>query len=123
MMNKDIDWEDLPRRSTPIFRKDKHLSTALIITEIEYMLQNKDNPRGIKREHRELLQKIKDKEYLISEHFIPWFMKAWRDMASTHLPLTPLTTAIKVAHHTTRISVKDYTGQKCNLDLELTRDC
>lgn len=31
------------------FRRDTHLSSAITITEIEYLITNKDNPQALKR--------------------------------------------------------------------------
>ncbi|AYW51538.1 L polymerase RdRp [Formica fusca virus 1] len=108
----------------PIFRKDRHLSSALIATEIDYMLKNKDNPKGLKREHRELLDHLNKTQASIkdSKDFIPWVAKEWVNIAFTNEPLTGLTTALKVASEALRISLQDYAGIGHRLHIKPTKD-
>lgn len=122
-MQEDINWEELTTPlSQTLFRKDRHLSTALITSEIKYVVDNQNNPLGLKREHRDLLARIKGGNVTVlpSEAFIPWFATNWKKTGDTNKPLTPLTTALKVASHATRISIKDYVGHEHTPDFSLT---
>lgn len=78
----DKSMEDLPdvevkKSPNPIFRKDRHLSSALLVTEIEYMLTYKNTPRALKREHVELLQDMEKRKCTLTLpcHFNSWCMK------------------------------------------------
>lgn len=108
----------------PIFRKDRHLSSALVATEIDYMLTNRTNPRGLKREHRELLEHLEESQAtpLPSKDFIPWVAKEWKNLASTGESLAGLTTAMQVACEALRISLVDYAGLSYRLQLIPTHD-
>lgn len=98
------------RRRVPIFRKDRHLSSALLTSEIQYMLQNKDNPRGLKKEHRALLARISDPTTVVrpSVDFISWSAREWQNFAQRGQPITPLTASLRVASEALRVSLKDY---------------
>lgn len=96
--------EDLPgvtyhKVHQSIFRKDRHSSSALFTTEIEYMLKYQDNNKALKREHRELLAKLKERNasHLPCGDFIPWFMRNLASFGVTNEAITFLTTALKVA--------------------------
>lgn len=104
------------RRRQPLFRKDRHLSSALVTTEIDYLIAQKTNPRGLKKEHIQLWDHIttKQAEYKTSENFLSWAIVNWMNFTHTQKALTKLTTALKIAQHALRISVKDYTGQTIN---------
>lgn len=70
--NKQLEQENggineelsLRARNPPIFWKGRHLSTVLPITEIEYLFQNKENPKALKREHRELLETLEERKVM-----------------------------------------------------------
>lgn len=123
-MMEDLLEEDeglqIKRRHQPLFRKDRHLSSALITTEIDYLIAQKDNPKGLKREHIT----SKSTEYMTSKEFLSWAIVNWQDFCHTQDPITKLTTALKIAQHALRISVKDYTSHYINRhitpSLELT---
>ena len=48
------------KRTPPIFRKDQHLFTALLFTEIDYYLKYQNESEKIKREHRLLSHDAQD---------------------------------------------------------------
>ncbi|KAE9536190.1 hypothetical protein AGLY_007413 [Aphis glycines] len=60
-----------------VFRKDRYLSSALLITEIKYMFENEDNPQALKHEHRALLQNLRCKKLTLvrPELFYSWCME------------------------------------------------
>lgn len=100
----------IEKERRPLFRKDRYLSSALLTSEIDYLLTYRANKRALKKEHIQLLEKVErsDARVLKSEGFLPWAFKNWRYMGVSTEPLTPLTTALKVAEHALRISQKDY---------------
>jgi len=59
-----------------VFRKDRHLTSALIITEIEYMLANRHNERALKTEHRMLIAHLDAQSLTVThpELFYSWCM-------------------------------------------------
>ena len=61
----------------PIFRKEKHLSTALLTSEIDYYDQYKKYPEKIKHEHRQQFAETGDKHYKSSKEFIPNFLRSF----------------------------------------------
>ncbi|AWI42881.1 RNA-dependent RNA polymerase [Formica exsecta virus 4] len=108
----------------PIFRKDRHLSSALTDTEISYMLSNRNNPKGLKREHRELLEHVErvNATILNSKSFIPWIANEWTNLSSTSESLAGLTTALQVASEALRVSILDYMGLSHCLHIKPTRE-
>ncbi|QPB73978.1 RdRp [Hymenopteran orino-related virus OKIAV85] len=110
----------IKRQHDPLFRKDRHLSSALVTTEIEYMWQNKTNPKGLKREHRELIEDLKDETPLSSQEFIPLMLHNRHDLAYTKRPLTELSTCMHIAANALRVSLVDYLGYADRLPCELT---
>ncbi|KAL0105524.1 hypothetical protein PUN28_016888 [Cardiocondyla obscurior] len=98
----------------PIFRKDRHLSSALVTSEIEYMLLHKENPREVKREHRELLAHVESTraQILHSKDFFSWAMVEWKNFSYNKESLTGLTSALRVAQEALRISTLNYTGME-----------
>jgi len=99
---------------TPIFRKDRYLSTAVITTEIEYLLRFRNNPRALKKEHRDLLEYLGKMSATIHANFISWTMIEWRNLGFSTRILAGLTTAMRVAQHATKVSVLDYRASSCN---------
>ncbi|CAH2236868.1 jg23224 [Pararge aegeria aegeria] len=59
-------------RRPPIFRRDRHLASALARGEIDYLLSQWDNPRGLKREHHLLKRDTKNVTFLPSDQYIHW---------------------------------------------------
>lgn len=53
-MNMDL-LPDVEIRRNVVFREDRHLSSALLSGELDYIMAHKDNPRTLKDEHRLLL--------------------------------------------------------------------
>lgn len=72
------DLPDVEVRTTsePIFRKDRHLSSALVMTEIEYMLHYETNPRALKKEHHMLLAELRGDSLTLvpPESLYAWYM-------------------------------------------------
>jgi len=100
----------IEKERKPLFRKDRHLSSALLTSEMDYLLTYRANKRALKKEHIQLLEKVEklDARILGSEGFLPWAFKNWRHMGASTELLTPLTTALKIAEHALRVSHKDY---------------
>ncbi|UDL13960.1 MAG: RNA dependent RNA polymerase [Xiangshan Nyami-like virus] len=105
---------------TPIFRKDRHLSSALLTTEIEYLLANRTNDRGLKREHKNLLEDLGEKEALDSSLFLGMGFK-WLDLlASPKCTTQELTTCLHIATQALRISTLDYVNNESHVLASLT---
>ncbi|OAD55198.1 hypothetical protein WN48_05223 [Eufriesea mexicana] len=98
---------------TPIFRKDRHLSSALLVSEIDYLLKNKDNPYTLEREHRSLLASLDEKQYTVlsSDKFIPRCLRHKEVLSHSKVPLNELTTRLLIAQTALKVSSKDYYGQ------------
>jgi len=96
------------------------LSSALVTTEIDYLIAQRENPRGLKKEHIQLWDRInaKQAEYKTSENFLSWAIVNWMDFTHTQEALTKLTTALKIAQHALRVSIKDYVNQ--TMDIHIT---
>lgn len=97
-----------------VFRKDRHLSSALIITEIEYMFENEENPRALKHEHRALLQHLRSERYKLShpDQFYSWCMQqALGDHGVSHINVTELMTLFRASERGYRLSHQDWTFQ------------
>lgn len=59
-------------RRPPIFRRDRHLASALTRGEIDYLLSQWNNPRGLKKEHHLLKRDTKNVTFLPSDQYIHW---------------------------------------------------
>lgn len=86
--------------------------SALITTEIDYLLKNRSNPAALKKEHRALLDALKkdNPKTLSSDGFFAWAFEHWEDFRGRMSTAAAFTTAIRIAAEATRISVLDYTG-------------
>lgn len=83
--------EDLPdtsrvRTNQIVFRKDKHLSSALVITEIEYMMVNRANRPALKHEHRLLLEHMEKESWSLTHPslFYSWCMQEALGSSKVH---------------------------------------
>lgn len=56
----------------PIFRRDRHLQSALHNTEISYKFRDWNNPAGLKKKHIQLKKDTVGAYYLPSDQFIHW---------------------------------------------------
>lgn len=106
-----------------MFRKDRHLSSALLTSEIDYLLAHRTNKRALKREHIQLLEKIEkaNAQILRSGEFLAWAFRNWKQMGITQESLTPLT-ALRIAEHALRISQYDYAGVGNTITLTPTQE-
>jgi hypothetical protein len=68
--------QERKERSPPIFRKDKHLSTALTLSEIDYFMLHRSNPKALKQEHRALAQAINNIHLMHPDWFFPSLLKS-----------------------------------------------
>lgn len=96
-----------PKRK-PLFRRDRHLQSALHRGEIDYLFENWDNKVGLKKEHLALQRDTKGITFLQSDQYIHWALLhvsgAYKETASGH----DLSKHIRVANEATSIGVKDY---------------
>lgn len=96
-----------------MFRKDRHLSSALVVSEIDYMFHFKDNTKALKKEHRLIFQEMARKKtsFVHPETFYSWYMDK---ILSAH-PVRSTNsvechTLLRMAVDATEISRKDWTG-------------
>lgn len=95
-------------KKSPIFRRDRHLASALNRGEIDYMFSQWDNPRGLKREHILLKKETKDVTYLPSDNFIHWALLHISDDNTSIRSSLRLCHHMRVADQTTSLGVKKY---------------
>nr|WPR17567.1 MAG: RNA-dependent RNA polymerase [Beetle nyamivirus] len=105
----------------PIFRKDRHLSSALLISEIQYLLKYRNKPEALKQEHKQLVAYL-DKHNIIILH--PRHLYSWL-MSNTTRCVTQsrrqeLNAIIQSACLALDISVLDYVGLKTKTTLPYT---
>lgn len=98
------------------FRRDTHLSSAITITEIEYILTNKDNPQALKEEHRRMVAHVKGLELLHPRELFSWVLNNLDGIAcKTDGPIKELGTILNIARQCTSVSTQDYTGNPVDL--------
>lgn len=105
-----------------VFRKDRHLSSALIITEIEYMLENRNNERALKTEHRLLISHLDEQGLAVThpELFYSWCMLEalgesrvhTTNIAEYHATLQAATLAYKLAQSDWTHEEREYVALK-----------
>lgn len=104
---------DQATTGSPVFRKDRHLSSALVVTEIEYMFNFRDNPHALKKEHKMLLEEI-DKHKIRIQHpegFYSWCMGKILGLASVYSKnLSECQTLMRISLKGTELARKDWTG-------------
>ncbi|QMP82162.1 RNA-dependent RNA polymerase [Hymenopteran orino-related virus OKIAV87] len=112
-MDLDLPGVSLQRVHNPIFRKDRHLSSALITTEIDYMFENAQNLKALKREHKELLAKLETTRAtpLDSKGFLGWGMSRLHHLAHTKNANQELNQILRAACEATRVATLDYYGK------------
>lgn len=63
---------EVKRIREPVFRKDRHLSSALVTTEIQYLLTHRNNPKALKKEHKDLIEKLDEVNPDVQEMVHGW---------------------------------------------------
>ncbi|ANQ45640.1 RNA-dependent RNA polymerase, partial [Orinoco virus] len=96
-----------PNKS-PIFRRDRHLASALTRGEIDYLLNNWDNPRGLKKEHILLKQDTQDVTFLSSSQYIHWALIHVSSQPATPSSVSLLLRHMRVANDATILGHRNY---------------
>lgn len=105
------------------FRRDTHLSSAITITEIEYILTNKDNPQALKEEHRRMIAHVKGIELRHPREFFSWVLNNIENIACRKDgPTKELGTILSVARQCVLTSTKDYTGNPIDLGVAASKE-
>lgn len=52
--------EEVTPTRCPIYRRERHLASAITLTEIHYMLKHRDNPEALRPHHKRMLEDVKD---------------------------------------------------------------
>lgn len=98
------------------FRRDTHLSSAITITEIEFILTNRENPQALKEEHIRMVAHIRDLDLLHPREFFSWVLNNMEGLAcKTDGPIKEQGTVLSIARQCTQISTQDYTGNPVDL--------
>lgn len=103
-----------PKYSTPrrklVFRRDRHLQSALHKGEVDYLFKNWSNPAGLKREHLDLKRDTRGVTFLGSDQYIHWALlhvsQAGKDSAAGQ----DLSWHIKIANDAVNLGTQDYCG-------------
>ncbi|CAG4957211.1 unnamed protein product [Parnassius apollo] len=106
-----MDFEDLPpdleRMSTqksPMYRRERHLASAITLTEIKYMFTHRDNPPALRPHYRRVFEEVQNLEVLPATSFLAWccnHLEKWKDTSRDDPELNRH--AAKVAAMATRI--------------------
>lgn len=99
------DIEDLPGieevipQKTPIYRRERHLASAITLTEIEYILTHQHNPAALRPHHRRVLSDTEEYTILPATGFLSWCvanLESWCDPSKEEKVL--MRRAERVAH-------------------------
>lgn len=98
------------------FRGDTHLSSAITITEIEFILTNKDNPQALKEEHLRMVAHVRDLDLHHPKEFFSWVLNNMEGIACrTDGPVKELGTILSIVRQCTQVSTQDYKGNPIDL--------
>ncbi|USL85442.1 MAG: RNA-dependent RNA polymerase [Ixodes ricinus orinovirus-like virus 1] len=115
----NLDGLDIKRVPTVIFRKDRHLSSALVISEIQYLIAYQDNPKALKKEHMQLLNDLGSRTIIHPQYAYSWFMDNTSSLVrENHSP--ELNALLTIATRVTEISIEDYTYVKARYPVRAT---
>lgn len=94
----------------PIFRRDRHLQSALNNGEVTYMFANWTHESGLKREHIMLKNDTQDAQFLPSEQFIHWALIHISRQPPNIVAARTLPKHLRVANEATGLGCFDYCG-------------
>lgn len=105
------------------FRRDTHLSSAITITEIEYILTNRDNPQALKEEHKRMISHVKGLDLIHPREFFSWVLNNIEGISCrTDGPIKELGTILSIARQCTMVSTQDYTGNPIDLGVSASQE-
>lgn len=102
-----------PKRR-PVFRRDRHLQSALHKGEIEYMFKYWDNNAALKKEHASLKKDTEGVKFLDSDQFIHWGLLHVSKCGKNSPEGRDLARHIRTANDATELGLFDY----CNVKLD-----
>ncbi|CAG5001626.1 unnamed protein product [Parnassius apollo] len=76
------DIEPSPIVKTPIYCRERHIATAITMTEVDYMFRNKDNPAALRPYHKRIVEETRLATILPAQAFLAWCcqdFEKWRD--------------------------------------------
>lgn len=89
------------------FRRDTHLSSAITITEIEFILTNRENPQALKEQHLRIVAHIKELDLIHPKEFFSWVLNNLDGIAcKTDGPVKELGTILSIARQCTQVSIQ-----------------
>lgn len=106
-------YEKISRQ--PIFRRDRHLASALMRGEIDYLFQQWDNKPGLKKEHKLLIKDTAGATFLPSDQFIHWALLSTQRVGAAARYDRDLLRHMKIANDATHLGHLNYTGFKPSL--------
>lgn len=97
-------------------RRDTHLSSAITITEIEFILTNRNNPQALKEEHLRMVAHVRDFDLVHPKEFFSWVLNNLDGISCKNDgPVKELGTILNIARQCTHVSTQDYTGNPVDL--------
>lgn len=76
-----MDTEQLPGleeatpTKCPIYRRERHLASAITLTEFHYMIKHRDNHAALRPHHKRMLEEVKDMYILPAQDFLSWCVR------------------------------------------------
>lgn len=119
----EMEETKVARGKNILFRKDHQLSSALIISEIDYILTYRDKPEALRLEHTLLLSHIGERGVIHPKWAYSFFLNNLNTIASPNKKLlSEFNTLIDISLLATRISTKDYPNSEKMLHIERTEE-
>lgn len=63
-----------------MYRRERHLASAITLTEIDYIFKYSENPAALRPHHKRLLDDISDSQVLPATSFLSWCVKNLNDL-------------------------------------------
>lgn len=67
--------EETPPARSPLYRRERHLASAITLTEIDYVLEHRENPKALRPHHKRLLEDIEGLTILPATSFLSWCLR------------------------------------------------
>lgn len=97
-----------------------HLSSALIITEIDYILEYKNKPEALKEEHRRMVEAMEGLTILHPRGFFSWVHNNCINLTGkSEGPSQELRNLMNISRECVRVSTLDYTSNQLCIDVPM----
>ncbi|KAJ2941434.1 hypothetical protein O0L34_g3646 [Tuta absoluta] len=93
----------------PIFRRDRHLASALGRGEIDYLYSQWNNPPGLKKEHKMLIRDTRGATFLPSDQFLHWALLTTTRIGAAERHSRDLRRHMRIANDATILGHHNYT--------------